>query len=248
MLSLSFNLQAQGWLKYYNDNATQDLSSMLVTPDDGFLLVGSQEDDEKILLIKTDAEGEEEWTKFYDLPGVYYSRVFEKSNGHFVIYAKSTPATTQIIEINTADDVIQDYNLSYYCNQIIEATDGNYIAINESFNTTNDIEVFKFDTNGNEIWSVILDETKDENPFDIIAVSDGGFMITGERREVGTSVGEGMLMKIDENGVKELVSYVSNMNIVRKIIQTQDGNFVYTGYNITIDADLQYKKLTHRVT
>ncbi|MFN6037466.1 MAG: hypothetical protein ACK452_03280, partial [Bacteroidota bacterium] len=94
-------------------------------------------------------------------------------------------------------------NFSEYPNMILETTGGNFLILGytKSFGAgNNDIYLIKIDINGNILWTKSYGDIGDDEGKDIIATTDGNYIITGRSNSPGNLNYDAFLKKIDPNG------------------------------------------------
>jgi hypothetical protein len=181
------------------------------TSDGGFIIAGYRQlagiEEEDVLLIKTDSQGSQEWSRVFGNDNDY-------DHGHSV---KQTSDTGFIIVGYTEDDVwlIKTNSLGYqqwdqtfddgeyeWGNSVQQTSDGDYIIISN-------FALIKCDSQGNEVWAkgdIIGDSVQQ--------TTDGGYVIIGSG-----------LTKTDANGNVEWDVSVSGNSIQ----QTTDGGYIIAG-------------------
>jgi len=110
---------------------------------------------------------------------------------------------------------------------LLQASDGNYFILGYTQISGKGQQTYllKVDTLGNLLWSKTYGNTGVDDGNNIIASSDGNYMITGE------SISNGYLMKIDINGTILWTKYYGSPSYTsfRSVALCQDGGFILTG-------------------
>lgn len=94
-----------------------------------------------------------------------------------------------------------------------------------------DTWVFKTDSLGNLLWEKRFGGSDWDFGKCIIATNDGGYMVCGETYSFGNGNNDAFLLKLDANGDSlwmQTYGGASN-DWAEKVIQTQDGNYVFIG-------------------
>lgn len=174
--------QANSFIKYYGKGGTQKAGNVALTPDGGYVLVGTTDsygDGKQIIVIKTDKFGNEEWNKVLggagDDEGEY---VIVTTTGDYVIVGSKTDVTNNktdasIIKLNNGGNVLfdslyGDKNYNEKFNKIQETTDGGFVAVGQTdkVNPTKpegtssddklDMLLLKTNANGYKDWDVVI--------------------------------------------------------------------------------------------
>ncbi len=170
--------------------------SVQETRDGGFIIIGttnSYETLSDIWLIKTDSEGEEEWSQVYGGAGFDEGyAVDQTSDGGFIIggYTSSIGNGLKdawVIKTNSLGAV--EWEITYgnskddCCYDIRQSTDGGYIICGTTTLQNNnlcDILVVKIDSVGTIMWdSSIGDNDSADQGFSVTETSSGDFVIVG---------------------------------------------------------------------
>jgi hypothetical protein len=131
---------------------------------------------------------------------------------------------------------------------VVQLPNGNYVMAGTSRSSDGDIPGSRFgydpwlvevDTAGNKIWSVAYGTGADEHTDNLVATSDGGFLIVGH---VGfnfdTTANQGFIIKTGSSGNelwrKDYTS--SNDSKITDVIANNDGSFIAVGYTTTANG------------
>lgn len=197
------------WQKEYtHGNETDVLFAIHPTDDDGYLLsgwryVGETENDYRCWMIKTDAEGNQEWdnvfgTKYasdwssnrhcfqtsdggYIMAGITWSYGhFEDGNGEVFIIKADSEGNLDWFETFGEED---EYDMCWSCDT---TDDGGFIfCITKNMNGVmpprGDILLIKTDSAGNAQWSQIYGDIGAEGGHYISKTSDNGYIIAGHK-------------------------------------------------------------------
>jgi len=194
-----------------------------------------------IYVVKTDAQGTEEWSHTYggELQDEAFS-IQQTSDGGFVVAGNTANFDVGIrgmylIKINSQG--VEEWSQTYggpfqdYAYSVKETSDGGFILAGQTsgFGSNNsipdDIYVVKTDAQGIEEWSKVFDfdDNVRDGAYDIIQTSDGYF-ISGFRGE------QLYVLKIDFNGNKEWEKYlIESSSYWIKSIQEVDEGYVLAG-------------------
>ncbi|MBL0281400.1 MAG: T9SS type A sorting domain-containing protein [Bacteroidetes bacterium] len=137
-------------------------------------------------------------------------------------------------------------------------TDLNYIIAGHAFSNDGDVTgnhgqsdywIIKLSTAGEIIWQKCLGGTDYDYGFCVNATSDGGCIVTGSSESIngdvtghhGTGARDDMwIVKLDFNGIIEWQKSFGGTkdDYGRQIINTTDGNYIFTGFTYSNDGDV----------
>lgn len=188
------------------------------TSDGGFIMIcqltwSSSYDPCQIYVIKSDSLGNQEWDRkyggfSYDVP---YS-ISLTSDGGYIIGGESTsfePKGIFILKINSQGDslwmkMLGSKSIDHLTSKssIIENNNGDFFVVGWGWRppNSNQILLYKLDNQGNIIYEKNFGGYSDDNPTGIIAVKEGGFLITGYTYSYGRGECDGYLLRIDQDG------------------------------------------------
>jgi hypothetical protein len=197
------------WTKTYGGTLYDIGYSATQTPDGGFFVTGNlyfdRDDYYYFTLIKTDANGDSLWTKFYGISsGSARTTIIPTSDGNYMI--QKGPKLYKINELgdtlwtnsfNTSDP---DEEISTY--GIAQASDGGYVICGQvgiPWYEHLDVYAVKTDSLGDTTWTqrIIGEESVSVSVAECIAqTSDGNFVLVGSI-SVGNEVNKLLLAKIE---------------------------------------------------
>lgn len=203
----------------------------LLEAEDGYLLStcvqSPEEKSSRIMVLKTDKEGNEQWRRRY--PGLGHSMhgsVLSDENG-FLIVGLTYPSpgsktSTLLIKIDKKGNKEWQkvYGEDQTGNVICKAEDGYLIAGVSRVNDNGDLLLLKVNESGEKIWSKTYQKLATEWPCSVFSVNDG-FVVAGYSSRHG---GDFLLMKVDKDG-KELWSkrYDHENEVPGDAAKTNDG-------------------------
>lgn len=229
------------WDKTFGGSSEDDGLCVDNTSDGGYIITGytfsfgAGESD--IWLIKTYANGTEEWNRTYGGPqddrGVH---VKETSDGGYIIVGWSA-GLGDIFLMKTDFNGTQEWNQTFESGtgEFVEQTmDGGYIIIGSKQEGyiwgENDVWLIKTDANGNKEWDKTYGlSEKDDGGYYGLQTNDGEYIITGFTESYTTSEWPDVwLIKTDSNGDvlwhKTFGEYWSERGYC--IEQTSDGGYI----------------------
>lgn len=216
------------WSETYGGAMSERASDVLETPDNGFAILGWTESfgiGSDFYLIRIDENGDSLWSRTYDYSNEDEGRSFIlKEDGGFVIAGKifdySTNTGTDIFVINADSNGDTIWTRSYILdgdqvgNSIAAASDGGYVIAGADFSGPYRSHVIKIDHDGNQLWSVALDNSYLRS---IVQTYDGGYEMTGYR---GYSSGAYFIfnakLAADEVGINESTFHIPDQITLRQ--------------------------------
>ncbi|MFK8006653.1 MAG: T9SS type A sorting domain-containing protein [Saprospiraceae bacterium] len=254
-LLFSTSIFAQGWERTYpiTDYENVRTEYMTLTADGGYCLTATVDIPaaQDIAVLKLDADGNQQWLKYFGGVGEDRStRIFQLDDGGYIIGGMTFNNTIgsadyYLLRLDELGNEIwsQNYGSSSYdeFNALLPTTDGGFLMMGEFAPNYDKILLIKVDGQGQQEWikSAGPDVGKTEGR-DIKNTSDGGYIITGYTRPLGTNDDEDFyLIKLDENG-EEVWDYKTGGQFDEfgeDVIQTSDGGYVSAGYKKLNNGD-----------
>jgi uncharacterized repeat protein (TIGR01451 family) len=216
-------LSAQSsWERLFGTAREDESKAITRAIDGGFLLIGYTTEatsaKHDVFLVKTDAEGRQQWTKTIGKPNIYERAYCGVSNpdGTFIIGgvrytdAVESDALAWMVKLNSRGDTIWSRSfLPNFCTDafydIQRLKDGTgYILTGSACvqGGENDILLMKTDLNGSVIWQKTFGAASDADfGRRIVETTDGGFVIGGSRGLFGTRNQKSQIIKTDRNGI-----------------------------------------------
>jgi hypothetical protein len=196
--------------------------------DGGYIIAGSTiprgtNTSYDIWLIKTDAQGNEQWNRIYRENSSWKGTcsIEPTSDGGYIVlatrgYYESKQVDFFMMKINQYGD--EQWNKTYggllddYGSESYQTTDGGYIIIGYTVSYgagEADVWMIKTDTYGNEQWNRTYGGKNNDGGHSIALTSDGGYIVTGSK---GSYVKDNYssdvwLIKTDSQGKSKTTSY-----------------------------------------
>lgn len=210
-------------------------------------------------VTKLDSLGNLEWEKSYGgSDSELASSVCELSSGGYLVFGQSNSNDLDVsnnyggidywlIKIDATGNLIWEKNyggsIDDIGRKVIETSDNDIMIIGYSQSSDFDIPgnlgledcaIFKLNSTGDIIWSQNYGATGWDRAEDIIEVSNGGYLITGQ------SSSEQYLLRIDENGTVlwEQRHGGSSFDYGTEVIETFDGGYIVAGATYSADGDV----------
>ncbi|MBL0315745.1 MAG: T9SS type A sorting domain-containing protein [Flavobacteriales bacterium] len=253
------------WVKSYSNPKILAGSWVKQTPDGGFVIIGdshleSNGADQDIILIRTDDEGNELWTKTYSGAGKDYGTAIAVTNDAYFL------AGAVGITLNNTEGIIIKTNLdgdllwqkaivsaeAENINAVLATPDGGCIAVGTttSFNSgMQNIFIVRLSADGNTQWTGIYGNEGNSYGFNITSLEDNsGYMISGTTTGAGNGNYDAFLMKINEdNTVAWAKSYGgSDFDTALSTVAMGDQGFISLGqsYSYGVGSDLYLIRTT----
>jgi len=220
--------------KVYDESSYDQGLSGHQTTDGGYITLGSiKSDDRDYLLIKTDAEGEEEWSNNLGNAAFYYfGSVNETTDGGYIVAGGSRL-------IKTGSEGQEEWSKTFGINifSASQTTDGGYIMTgmtelcNDSFHC---IPIIKTDLEGQVEWEGFFEDGIYTSGFSVKQTDDGGYIISGSYSEGPGYVQQGAyLVKTDSQGYAVWKKIFYQYGTAYHVQQTTDGGYIMSGSVVT---------------
>jgi len=204
------------WRKEYNYGDGDDQTwGICGTNDNGFLITGyalTETDGFDYWLIKTDADGNEEWSKTfggYDTDFGHSRNCFQTDDGGYLMcgYSYSFGAgRADVWSVKTDSIGTMEWNKTYggrsmdVCWSMESTDDGGYVLcvsknITSISGNRDDIHLVKLTDDGHIEWIQEFGGTGTQIGMYITGTDDGGFMVSGRTGAYGSSSSDGLLVK-----------------------------------------------------
>jgi hypothetical protein len=224
------------------------------TSDGGYIVVGETnsfgEFELAIFLIKTDAKGNVQWAKTYEVMDFEYAySVQQTSDGGYIVAGLTTHFRGNLdillIKTDANGNVIwaktyegTDYD---YVSSVQQTSDGGYIVtgLTGSFGAgESDIFLIKTDAKGNIQWAKTYGGTSYDEAFSVQQTSDGGYIVAGLTRSFGAVGDDIFLIKTDAKGNIQWAKTYGGKGSERasSVRQTADGGYIVAGYTDSFGA------------
>ncbi len=237
------------WSQTFGTSDWEECWSVQQTTDSGYILGGYTQSygagDKDFWLVKTDANGTEEWNNtFGGSASDFCYSVQQTTDGGYILggYTNSYGAGSAdfwLVKTNANGDSVWSRTFGgttqEWCHSIQQTSDGGYVlaGFTESYGAGGrDFWLVKTDANGDSLWSRTFGGISYEICYSLQQTADGGYILGGSTSTFGAGNGDFWLVKTDANG-DSLWSRTyggSSTDIGYSVHQTTDGGYIFGGY------------------
>ncbi len=248
--------QAQiAFSKEYGGVDNEDGRWMEQMPDSGFILTGGtstfSNGQMDIWLVRTDAYGNEMWTKSIGSTQFDFANMVKPlPNGFIICGVTNRNGTDDAILVRTDlngntiwTTVLGDAGIQWF-EGVIPAPGGGFTAVgvNTGAGThgTYDIYLVRFNSAGAVVWQKNIGGQSYEIGNSIVTTSDGGYILSGQTYSYGNLDGDYYLVKTDSSGNVQWEKTYAEQHLqeCHYAIQTPDGGYLMVGDADTIPNGL----------
>jgi len=241
------------WHKTFGGSAADGGRSVCETADGGLIIAGytysSGNGSPDVYVIKTDAEGNEVWSKSYGGPGWEFGNsVCQTQDGHYLVVGYTTSfgegsKDIYLLKLDTAGDTLWTKTYGGPAIDVGRAVcvdgEGNYIicGYTESYGAgEDDVYIIATDKNGDILWLRNYGGERTEMGRSIQSTNDGGFVVAGATGTPGISSSnqDFYLIKTDAFGGSEWrQAFGANVpypfDFANSAFQTREGGYIIVG-------------------
>ena len=243
------------WLETFGDDDENDEGySVQQTMDGGYIITGETQSfdviENSLYLIKTNENGEEEWSQYSygsvsEYGGQTGSSVQQTNDGGYIIGGSNLSESSESMDMyliktdnNGNEQWSQTFGGDYndWGFSVQQTSDGGYIFTGYSFSFGNvdvgsEIYLIKTNEDGEEEWSQILGGVGHDFGYSVQQTTDGGYIITGYTESFNSINGDVYLLKTNENGEEEWSQCFGGSGYEEGycVQQTIDGGYIITG-------------------
>lgn len=184
------------WNRTYNGTGFAQGSAIASTTDGGFVITGHssalQSQDPRLLLIKTDGNGNVEWERTYGEGGTYVGNsVADTSDGGYIVCGWTTAGPAMnfdlyLLRTSSSGDVIWEKRFGgsrpEEGNSVIETSDGGYLIAGRTDSSgagSSDMYLAKTDASGELLWEKTFGKAFYDVAEDVKEILGEGYVIAG---------------------------------------------------------------------
>jgi hypothetical protein len=266
LLAVSLKAQTVQWAQTYGGTGQDGGESMILTSDGGIVIAGFKSAGptsyKDMLLMKTDASGNELWSRIFNLNLNDWARsIKQTSDGGFIISGMTeiNPQTHDPFLLKTDNQGnlqwVHQYDYGFgeddRAHTVYQTSDGGYILAGQTWLFHGpfgnyDMYIIKTDANGNVQWTKIFfrEEQGGDVALGVQQLNDGGYIIGGFTQ---SSEWASYIIRTDDSGNPVWSNIYPGVwqSECYDIQSTPDGGFIYTGTesNFVTDTDVLLVKL-----
>ena len=236
------------WYRTFGGKENDSAYSVQQTADGGYIIAGDTTSfgagGRDAYLVKTDGEGNEEWSRAFGGVGWDYAdSVQQTADGGYIIagYTESFGAggwDAYLVKTDGEGNEEwyqtfggEEYDAVY---SVQQTADGGYIiaGTTRSFGADdNDAYLVKTDGEGNEEWYRTFGGEANDIVYSVQQTTDGGYIIAGDTESFGAGGWDTYLVKTDEEGNEEWYRTFGGENADGSwsVQQTTDGGYIIAG-------------------
>jgi len=236
------------WDQLYGTSDDDEAYALLQTADGGFALAGTTFDTETndydAWLVKTDANGDQQWEQFYGSnTDDEVSVALQTADGGFALAGTTFNTEMEdydawLIKTDMSGEVQWDQLYGTPADDRIYAAlqtaDGGYALAGTTFDTeTHDYDFWlvKLNISGEVQWNQTYGTSEDDEAYALLQTADGGYVLGGYTDASGAGIWDAWLVKTDATGEVEWTQTYGDEadNWAEAILQTADGGYTLLG-------------------
>ncbi|TKJ42474.1 hypothetical protein CEE37_01970 [candidate division LCP-89 bacterium B3_LCP] len=242
------------WTKTFGGFSYESGTGIIQTTDGGYIIIGDTfsfgPGDCDIYLIKTDENGNEEWSEAYGGTGRDAGNdVIQTSDNGYILVAETWsygPGEESIFIIRTDSNGITQWERTFggsNCDEgfsIRQTSDDGFViaGCTNSFSMSSsfyDMYLIKTDAFGIEQWSRTYGGSGSDVGHDVMQTPDGGYIITGATNSSGAGMYDVCLLRTDADGNPTWTQTYGGTSAEEghSVDLTSDNGFIVTGYSLS---------------
>ncbi|MFQ5335058.1 MAG: hypothetical protein ACE5DN_03180 [Flavobacteriales bacterium] len=236
------------WEKSFGGKGSEEGLSVRATDDGGYIIAGFTNSfgagAADVYLVKTKADGSEEWSKTYGGTGIDKAHsVKQTRDGGYIITGETYSfgngwVNCYLIRTNEKGDTlwtkVYGGNGIEEGNSVFETADGGFVitGATNSFGAGDyDVYLIRTDSKGNMLWMQAFGGSGPERGLCVEEARDGGFILSGYTESFGSGGVDIYLIKTNAKGEQEWVNTFGGKTdeYGNCVVQTRDDGFAVCG-------------------
>ena len=234
------------WQRTIGGNEFDEAHSAIQTSDGGYIIAGSARsygsDNVDFLLVKTDAEGTEQWNRTFGGDSRDWLYSFQQTfDGGYILSGDTRSfgnGSSDFWLVKTDNNGIELWNRTFggddneMAYSVQQTSDGGFIMAGATRSLHwYDCWLVKTDTEGVEMWNRTFGHDEDNRPYSILQSPDGGYIIAGTGSS-GTGSYDMWLVRTDPDGYVQwemTFGGTDQDDVARSVLLAPDGGLVVAG-------------------
>jgi PKD repeat protein len=235
------------WQRTIGGNEFSEAYSAIQTSDGGYIIAGSASsngsDNVDFLLVKTDAEGIEQWNRTFGGDSSDWLYSFQQTfDGGYILGGATRSFGTGSSDfwlVKTDNNGIELWNRTFggvdndRAYSVQQTSDGGFIlaGVTRSLHWY-DCWLVKTDNEGVEMWNRTIGPNEDNSPNSILQSPDGGYIIAGKTGSVNYGSYDMWLVSTDPDGYVQwemTFGGTGQDDVARSVLLAPDGGLVVAG-------------------
>lgn len=237
----------QLWDKTFGGSFNDKILSVIQAHDSSYFAVGYENNVGQV--IKLDKQGDTVWQNaLLNYSSSRYNNIIQTNDSNLIIagYANDTTAISTILmtKLDYSGNILWEKNYgwsSYQVAQCVLQTSGQGFILSgyhsNPLSSNDRLFVLKTNSQGDSLWVKTFSGLHLTNANSIEQTTDGGYIITGNRKSPGF-MPDMYLLKLDKYGNKQWIRFFggSDMDYGLSVKQTFDGGYIVSGTNSSMGA------------
>ena len=226
------------WHSAIGGSLSETASCVQQTSDGGYIVTGysgtwSEHPYVDLYLVKTDANGNEEWSRTWGGEHIDWGHSVRQTLDGGYIVTGHINHDLYLLKTDTGGN--EEWSRIFDCGEIghsVQQTlDGGFIITGYSAAGGRDVYLIKTDVKGKEEWSRTFGGSKSDYGYSVQQTFDGGYIVVGRTDSYGAGLSDVYLIKIDARGNKEWSKTVGGQESDEafSVQETSDRGYITAG-------------------
>jgi len=230
--------------------------SVVRTLDGGYMIAAKKGSfyagEQDVWLIKTDADGNEQWNKTYGGQNndIQYSLIQTRDGGYAVAGATDSYGAGNydawLLKINSSG--IEEWNATYggtngeNALSLTQTRDGDYVLAGykelHDVGRMTDCWLVKADADGNHLWNKTYGGTNSEHAHSVVQTGDGGYALACNTKSIGAGSYDAWLVRTDASGnmLWNQTYGATEWDSAQTVVQTEYCGYALAGHTNSFGA------------